>query len=325
MLYAIVGTVVLILDQLLKLWVNKNLPVDTGIRPLIPGVIHLTNIHNEGAAFGLFAGARILLLLVLILFTVAAIFLLWKGIVRKPLGRWSLVLLLVGALGNGIDRAIFGYVVDMFEFELFTFAIFNISDCLITVCGVIFLVHVLLSKIRGEEDEEEEMEAPRPKRKAPPQKRERETVAAAAAPQRRSAPAQRPAAPAQRPAAPAQRPAAPAQRPAAPAQRSAAPTQRSTPTAARPAASAARPTAPAARPTAPAARPTAPAARPAAPAAPAARPAAPVQRPAAPAPVQSASAPVQRPAAPAVEKSVQPVAAPAADSFDLDAILAEFK
>ena len=76
MLYAIVGTVVLILDQLLKLWVNNNLPVNTGIRPLIPGVIHLTNIHNTGAAFGLFSGARIILLLVLILFTAAAIFLL---------------------------------------------------------------------------------------------------------------------------------------------------------------------------------------------------------------------------------------------------------
>jgi len=156
MLYAIVGTVVLLIDQLLKLWVNNNLPVNTGIKPLIPGVIRLTNIHNTGAAFGLFSGARILLLLVLILFTAAAIFLLWKGIVRKPLGRWSLVLLLVGALGNGIDRVLFGYVVDMFELELFTFAIFNISDCLISICGIIFLVHVLLSKIRGDEDEEEE-------------------------------------------------------------------------------------------------------------------------------------------------------------------------
>ena len=307
MLYAIVGTVVLILDQLLKLWVNNNLPVNTGIRPLIPGVIHLTNIHNTGASFGLFAGSRILLLVVLLLFTAAAVFLLWKGIVRAPLGRWSLVLLLAGALGNGIDRALFGYVVDMFEFEFFTFAIFNISDLLITVCGVLFLVHVLLSRIRGsdeEPEEEEEIPAPRPKRKAPPQKRPRETVAAAAAaPQRRSAPTQRPAAPAQRPAAPAQRPAAPAQRPAAPAQRPAAPAQRSTPTAARPAV-----------PAQPKAAPVAPAA----PAQPKVAPAAPVARPSAPAPVQPK-------AAPAPEKSVQPAAAPAADNFDLDAILAEFK
>ena len=132
MLYAIVGTVVLILDQLLKLWVNKNIPIND-IKPLIPGVIRLTNIHNTGAAFGLFPGARILLLVVLLLFTAAAVFLLWKGIVRKPLGRWSLALLLVGALGNGLDRALFGYVVDMFEFLFVDFAIFNVADAALTV------------------------------------------------------------------------------------------------------------------------------------------------------------------------------------------------
>ena len=38
-----------------------------------------------------------------------------------------------GAIGNGIDRALYGYVVDMIEVLFFDFAIFNFADCCIVV------------------------------------------------------------------------------------------------------------------------------------------------------------------------------------------------
>lgn len=53
MWYAIVAILILIADQGLKYWVTLNIPLDTGHVTLIPGVLELTNIHNNGAAFSI--------------------------------------------------------------------------------------------------------------------------------------------------------------------------------------------------------------------------------------------------------------------------------
>ena len=53
MWYAIVAILILIADQGLKYWVTLNIPLDTGHGTLIPGVLELTNIHNNGAAFSI--------------------------------------------------------------------------------------------------------------------------------------------------------------------------------------------------------------------------------------------------------------------------------
>ena len=60
MLYAIVAALVLILDQAVKLWTTKNIvPLATGGEcvELIPGVLHMTNVQNTGAAFSILANA----------------------------------------------------------------------------------------------------------------------------------------------------------------------------------------------------------------------------------------------------------------------------
>ena len=51
MLYAIVAMLVIIADQWLKYWIAGNIVLDTGIKELIPGVLSLVNIHNQGADF----------------------------------------------------------------------------------------------------------------------------------------------------------------------------------------------------------------------------------------------------------------------------------
>ena len=53
MWYAIVAILILIADQGLKYWVTVNIALDTGHVTLIPGVLELTNIHNNGAAFSM--------------------------------------------------------------------------------------------------------------------------------------------------------------------------------------------------------------------------------------------------------------------------------
>ena len=61
---------------------------------------------------------------------------LWKNFFRHPLGKLTITLLLAGAVGNLIDRAFRGFVVDMFNVLFMRFAVFNVADICVVV-GVI--------------------------------------------------------------------------------------------------------------------------------------------------------------------------------------------
>ena len=148
MLYAIAAALVLIADQLLKYWTTLNLALGEEA-PLIDGIIHLTNVHNTGSAFsflGNWDGARWLFLVLTVVFLVIVIMGFVKNTIRHPLGKITAALVTAGAVGNAIDRALYGFVVDMFEVEFMSFAVFNIADIFITCCGILFCVHVLLCK-----------------------------------------------------------------------------------------------------------------------------------------------------------------------------------
>lgn len=153
MLYAIVAVLIIIADQLLKYWVTLNIPLNEGIINLVPGVISLVNIHNKGAAFGMLQNGRVLFIVIAVVFIAIVVYALASNIIRAPLGRWSAVGVLAGAIGNCIDRIMNGYVVDMFKLEFINHAIFNIADVFISVCGVIFCIYIILGK-----DEEPEPE-----------------------------------------------------------------------------------------------------------------------------------------------------------------------
>ena len=159
MLYAIVAVLILILDQAVKYSVTISLALDTGSKTLIPGVLSLVNIHNKGAAFGLLsdsAFARWLFILVAVVFVAAVVLALTKNIIRQPLGRWSAVLVMAGAVGNCIDRVMTGYVVDMFRLDFMNFAVFNVADIFITVCGILFCVYIIFGKDFHEDKKAEE-------------------------------------------------------------------------------------------------------------------------------------------------------------------------
>ena len=202
MVYGIIALLALLVDQFLKFWTVSNVALNTGIRPLIPGFLHITYIKNFGAAFGVmssFGALRWILLILLIAFTALMVFAFIKGYFRTGLTKVSGALLLAGLLGNGIDRAIYGYVPDIFELELFKFPIFNLADVLVLIGGILFAVAILTGGLRraDEFDDYEEEEAPvRPARRReyddePGARRAPRT--AEEAPVRRTAP--RPAAP----------------------------------------------------------------------------------------------------------------------------------
>lgn len=152
MWYAIVAILILIADQGLKYWVTVNIALDTGHVTLIPGVLELTNIHNNGAAFSMLEHApHWIFIIFTLVFAAIAVFCLRRNVVHGKVGRWSVVLVLAGAVGNCIDRILSGYVVDMFNFLFVRFAVFNLADVFIVVAGITLCLHVIF--YRGDESE----------------------------------------------------------------------------------------------------------------------------------------------------------------------------
>lgn len=175
MLYAIIAAIILIGDQWLKYWVTVNITLSTGEAALIPGVVKLVNIHNSGAAFGLLgdaAYARWLFLGVAALFIIVIIVVLAKHMFKSRFANWCAVLALAGAVGNCIDRALYGYVVDMFKVEFMNFAVFNVADVFLVVACLAFIIYLIVDIFRGgksDDDDGEEEEKPRKsERKAEP-------------------------------------------------------------------------------------------------------------------------------------------------------------
>lgn len=140
---ALVVAVVVVLDQISKALTLANIPLFDAVEA-IPGLFHLTHVHNTGAAFSFFEGAQWLFVIVFLVFTA----LLVKEAVKPSLQfskvDWLCIAAVYGGgVGNMIDRFRFGYVVDMIEVDFIRFPVFNVADSFIT-CGIILLIADLL-------------------------------------------------------------------------------------------------------------------------------------------------------------------------------------
>lgn len=139
------------LDQWTKALAVNNLknqnPID-----VIPGVFQLHYLENRGAAFGMMQGQKWTFVVMTVLIMAGVMFLYQ----RIPEGKRFLpmrmigVALVAGAIGNLIDRLVYGYVVDFFYVELIDFPIFNVADCYVTVSAFV-LVFLLLFFYKDEE------------------------------------------------------------------------------------------------------------------------------------------------------------------------------
>lgn len=158
MLATIVIILLVVLDQLVKFLVKTNIPLGGDV-PFIPYILGLTHIHNEGAAFSMLSGARWFFVVLTVAFVIFGMWLLLTDKFPHPMGKWSLVLVLGGAIGNLIDRALYGYVVDMFKTLFMNFAIFNVADIFVVVGGIAFCVYYAfihdkyMAKLKAEKEE----------------------------------------------------------------------------------------------------------------------------------------------------------------------------
>ena len=121
-------------DQAVK-WLVVNTMTLGQSQPLLPPLLQLTRVHNYGAAWSSFSGARWLLIILTAVGMCVLAWLLVK-VVRHPLGQWSLACILGGGIGNLIDRVRLGYVVDMLDTMFMDFPVFNVADVFV-VCGTI--------------------------------------------------------------------------------------------------------------------------------------------------------------------------------------------
>lgn len=144
LLYIIAVLLMIALDQAVKLWALTSLQAQHTI-PLIENVFHLTYVENRGAAFSLFAqfDSRWIFVALACVITVVILIALQKNYMQTVLGRWSLVLIAAGALGNAIDRVAHGFVVDLFDFRLIHFPVFNVADIFICIGGALFVIYFM--------------------------------------------------------------------------------------------------------------------------------------------------------------------------------------
>lgn len=144
LLYIIAVLLMIALDQAVKLWALTSLQTQHTI-PLIENVFHLTYVENRGAAFSLFAqfDSRWIFVALACVITVVILIALQKKYMQTVLGRWSLVLIAAGALGNAIDRVAHGFVVDLFDFRLIHFPVFNVADIFICIGGALFVIYFM--------------------------------------------------------------------------------------------------------------------------------------------------------------------------------------
>ena len=133
-LSVLLSLALLALDQWVKRYISLTLPLGE-VRPLLPGFVEWKAVHNYGAAWSSFSGARWLLVITTSCIVLAILALLVRRIVRHPLGVLAGCLIVSGGLGNILDRVRLGYVVDMFNFQFMDYPVFNVADiCVVSGC-----------------------------------------------------------------------------------------------------------------------------------------------------------------------------------------------
>jgi signal peptidase II len=152
-LFASVSIGVLVLDQLSKEWITSRMTLHSTV-PIVPGLVHLTLVHNPGALFGLFKDIgdpyrAVMFLAVPVIAIALILFFQYRTSPADVMSQSGLALILGGAIGNLIDRLRFGWVVDFVDIFVgeYHWPAFNVADSAICI-GVSLLFIDLLRQSR---------------------------------------------------------------------------------------------------------------------------------------------------------------------------------
>jgi signal peptidase II len=134
---------IIVLDQITKYLVASSLSPYDSIK-IFP-FLEIVNVRNTGAAFGSFKNLGSTFFIAV---SVAAIIFVINLLVKKIYNTLGLSLVLGGAVGNLIDRIIYGKVVDFIDFSVgsFHWPAFNVADSSLTIGIIIILLTSLFKK-----------------------------------------------------------------------------------------------------------------------------------------------------------------------------------
>jgi signal peptidase II len=138
-----IAFIVILLDQLSKITITKLFEV--GEEKFVTGFFNLTLAYNRGAAFNFLSdesGWQRYFFTAIAIGAVAFIVYMLRRHAGQRMFCWALALIMGGALGNVIDRLLYGHVIDFLDFHLTRlghFPAFNIADSAITIGAVLFI------------------------------------------------------------------------------------------------------------------------------------------------------------------------------------------
>ena len=141
----------LLFDQIIKFLVSKYITNIT----IIPNFISLIYAENDGVAFSMLSGSRIIIIIISILLLSFLAYYMNKDYVLKKkddiLMDVSYGLLFGGILGNLLDRIIRGIVIDYISINIigYHFPIFNLADVMITIGVIIMIIRTLKSESKN--------------------------------------------------------------------------------------------------------------------------------------------------------------------------------
>jgi len=137
------------LDQVIKWLVETRLPFHELV-PVIP-MFALYRTWNEGIAFSMLGGLPDTALLALTgLVIVFVLYLWWRTPPGRRIAHLGYALIIGGALGNLVDRAVYGHVVDyiLFHTQSWSFAVFNLADAFISIGAGLIVLDEVIATVR---------------------------------------------------------------------------------------------------------------------------------------------------------------------------------
>jgi signal peptidase II len=144
-----ISALVVILDRITKRIVAQQLP-NGQAHTVIPGVFRISDVHNIGAAFSMFAenASPATVRNILIAFSAIAVVvlsgMLWRVGRHLTVTSVALALILGGAFGNLYDRIVYHYVVDFLEVHIvhYHWPDFNLADSCIVIGACLLLIEI---------------------------------------------------------------------------------------------------------------------------------------------------------------------------------------
>lgn len=161
--YYVVAVIVFLIDYVSKKIIDRTVELNTETIPVLGDFFIITHIRNSGAAFGMLQGGRWFFLFITLVVVVGIVWYLHRSYRSgSAILMFALAMILGGAVGNFLDRALFGEVIDFLQFNFgdYTFPIFNLADSAI-VGGVGLVILDALLTMKQENKPDDNREQPR--------------------------------------------------------------------------------------------------------------------------------------------------------------------